>query len=51
MPQQGSYYRRQRVLSALFKDRWNVKSLLKEEAHFSGKEQKVLFSGKVSKEG
>ena len=51
MPQQGSYYRRKRVLSALFKDRWNVKSLLKEEAHFSGKEQKVLFSGKVSKEG
>ena len=49
MPQQGSYYRRKRVLSALFKDRWNVKSLLKEGAHFSGKEQKVLFWEKFQK--
>ena len=34
----GSYFRRQRVLTALFKDRRKVKSLLKEGAHCFEKE-------------
>ena len=38
----GSNFRRQRVLTALFKDRRTVKSLLNEEAHCF-EEDKVLF--------
>ena len=41
----GSYFRRQRVLTALFKDRRKVKSLLKEGANCFEKEQKS-FLGK-----
>ena len=42
----GSYVRRQRVVTALFKDRRKVKSLLKEGIHCFEKEQKVLFAEK-----
>ena len=45
----GSYFRRQRVLTALFKDRRRVKSLLKERAHCFEKEQKVLFRERFQK--
>ena len=44
----GSYFKRQRVLAALFKDRRKVKSLLK-GVHCFGKEQKVLFGKKCQK--
>ena len=43
----GSYFKRQRVLAALFKDRTMVKSLLKEADHCFDKEQKVFFGGKT----
>ena len=42
----GSYVRRQRVVTALFKDRRKVKSLLKEGIHCFEKEQKDLFAEK-----
>ena len=45
----GSYFRRQRVLTALFTDRRKVKSLLKEGAHYFKKEQKILFGKKFQK--
>ena len=45
----GSYFRRQRVLTALFKDRRKVKSLLKEKAHCFEKEQKVLSGERFQK--
>ena len=45
----GSYSRRQRVPTALFKDKCNVKLLLKEGAHCFEKEQKVLFGGMFKK--
>ena len=44
-----SYFRKQRVLTALFKDRRKVTSLLKEGAHCFEKEQKVLFGEKFQK--
>ena len=44
-----SYFRRQRVLTALFKDRRNVKSLLKEGPHCFEKEQKVLLGERFQK--
>ena len=47
----GSYFRRQRVLTAFFKDRCKVKSLLKEGAHCFKKEQKFLFGKKFQKKG
>ena len=40
------YFRRQRVLTAFFKDSHKVNSLLKEGAHCFEKEQKVLFGKK-----
>ena len=43
------YFRRQRVLTALFKARLRVKSLLKEGAHCFKKEQKVLFGERFQK--
>ena len=43
----GSYFRMQRVLTALFRDK--VKSLLKEVAHCCEKEQKVLFGERFQK--
>ena len=45
----GSYFREQRVLTVLFKDRRKVKSLLKEGAHCFEKEQKVLFEERFQK--
>ena len=45
----GSYFRRQRALTALFKDRRKVKSLLKEGAHCFEREQKVLFGERFQK--
>ena len=45
----GSNFKRQRVLTALFKDRRKVKSLLKEGAHCFEKEQKVIFEEKFQK--
>ena len=45
----GSYFRKQRVLTAFFKDRRKVKSLLKEGAHCFEKEQKVLFGERFRK--
>ena len=47
----GSYFRRQRVLTVLFKNKRKVKSFLKEGAHCFEKEQESPFLGKVSKEG
>ena len=44
-----SYFRRQRVLTPLFKDRHKVKSLLKKGAHCFEKEQKVLFGERFQK--
>ena len=38
----GSYFRRQRILTALFKGRRKVKSLLKETAHCIEKEHKTI---------
>ena len=43
------YFRRQRVLTVLFKDRREVKSLLKEVAHCFEKEQKVFFKERFQK--
>ena len=45
----GSYFRKQRLLTAFFKDRRKVKSLLKEGAHCFEKEQKVLFGERFRK--
>ena len=45
MPQRESYFRRQRILAALFKDRRKVKSLLKKGSHSFQKEKK-FFLGK-----
>ena len=45
----GSYFRMQRVLTALFKDRRKAKPLLKEVAHCCDKEQKVLFGERFQK--
>ena len=45
----GSYFSRQRVLTALFKARYKVKLLLKEGAHCFEKEQKVLFGERFQK--
>ena len=39
----GLYFRWQRVLTALFRERGKVKSLLKEGAHCFAQAQKVLF--------
>ena len=44
-----SYFRRQRVLTALFKDRRKEKSLLKEGPHCFEKEQKVLLGERFQK--
>ena len=49
MPQQRSYFRRQRVLTALFKDRRKVESLLMERVRCFEKEQKVLFGERFQK--
>ena len=48
MPQQGLYFRRQRVLTALFKDRHKVKLNLT-ISHFFEKEEKVLSREKFQK--
>lgn len=45
----ASYYRRQRILVSLFKDRRKVKSILKEGAKCFQKEEKVLFGEKFQK--
>lgn len=48
MPQQGLYFRRQRVLTALFKDRYKLKLNLT-ISHFFEKEEKVLSREKFQK--
>ena len=45
----GSYFRGQGVLTPLLKDKRQVKSLLKEGAHFLEKEKKVLFLERFQK--
>ena len=45
----GLYFSRKRVLTALFKDRRKVKSILKEGAHCFEKKQKVLFEERFQK--
>ena len=45
----GLYFSRQRVLTALFKDRRKVKSILKEGSHCFEKKQKVLFEERFQK--
>ena len=43
------YFRKQKVLTALFKNRRKVNSLLKEGAHCFEKEKKVLFGERFQK--